>query len=104
MDKLIEDLLSIEQAANESLAELDEERTAQARLTDAEIARRIQEIKQKASRTIDALKQDAEATVTAELTATEIDYRKKAEGLKELFESNGAIWRKEWAGRILYQS
>ena len=102
MDKLIEDLLSIERAAKESLAGLEKERAAQALLTEEEIIRRKQEIKRKAAAQVEALKHDAKTTGQAKLAEIESEYRHEAEQLQALFDSNAATWRKEWGSRILH--
>ena len=96
MDKLVKDLLDIEQKAKESLAEIEEERSRMAQLIEPEIARRTQEIKEKTEQEIKVLKQEAEATLQAELATIENEYLQKAEYLKTLFLANRLTWRKEW--------
>ena len=103
MNKLIEDLLSIEQAATQSLAALEEERTTQAKLTEAEIARHLQEIKHKTAQAIEAIKQSAKAALATELAELDTQYNQKTAQLKQLFEQNAATWRKEWAGYVLFR-
>ena len=101
MNKLIEDLLNIERAANESLVGLEEERIVQARLTEAEITRYLQEIKYKTIRAVEALKRAAEVSLVTELAEIESEYTQKAAQLQALFDTNTAIWREKWAAHVL---
>ena len=95
MNKLVEELLSIEQAANADLAELEGERAVQARQTETEIARRLQEVEASTALTLEAIKREAEVSLTAELTAIDVEYRAKTAELKQLFEENTPMWRQE---------
>ncbi|MCL2528031.1 MAG: hypothetical protein FWE42_06365 [Defluviitaleaceae bacterium] len=101
MDKLIADLLNIEQAASQSMDALEEERTAQIARTADEITRRNMEIKRKADKELQALKQEAEETTQAKLAEIECKYKEKTLKIRQLFDGNGSTWRKEWANRIL---
>lgn len=101
MDKLVADLLEIERAALESMKDLEEEQAAQAQHISNEISRRNLEIKRSADRELKKLKQDAEADTQAQLDEIERQYQTKAAELKNLFESKGEIWRKEWVAKIL---
>ena len=101
MDKLIADLLEIEQSASKSMEELDAERTAQAKRTSDAIARQRLEIQRKAGQALQAIKQEAEADTQARLEEIEQDYQEKARQIKHLFATNDSKWRKEWAARIL---
>ena len=96
MDKLIRDLLEIEQKAKESLVEIEEECRQMALQIEPEIARRTKEINERTAQAIESLKLEAEAALQAELAAIENEYREKAERLRELFHKNGPAWRKEW--------
>ena len=101
MDKLIEDLLTIERSANDSMSELEDEQSAQALLISKEIARRNLDIKRKADQAIQALKQEAEAETQARLEEIENDYNEKTQQIKSYFEENTPKWREEWVRRIL---
>lgn len=101
MDKLVADLLTIEQRAIESMEELEGEQAAQARLTAEEITHRTLEIKRNADMELQALKQEAEENTQAQLAQIEQNYQQKASQLQELFDTNAAIWRKAWVNRIL---
>jgi len=101
MDKLVEDLLGIEQAAKDSLEDLEEERAALPRRISEEIARRLVEIGRKADLAIQTLKQESEASTQAALSKIESQYQKKAAQLNALFDANREAWRKEWADHVL---
>ena len=101
MDKLVEELLSIERAGKDSLAGLEKEQAVNAKQTEAEIARILQEIKQKTDMAVEALKRDADAALKAELVDIESEYMQKAAQLQELFDANGAKWREELAAHVL---
>jgi len=103
MDKLVEALLSIEQAANDSLAVQDKEQIAQARQAEADKTCRLQEIMHKTTLAIEALEQEAETSLTAELGEIKAGYRLMAAQLQELFNSNGTGWRKELYDSVLSQ-
>ena len=102
MDKLVAELLVIERAGNESLAELDSEIAANSRQIETEIARQLQEIKHKTGLAVEAFKQDAEAALIADIANIETERRQKAAQLQELFAKNAAQWRKELVDRVLY--
>ena len=101
MDKLIQDLLSIEQSAKESLAQLDEERAALAKLIHAETAACVQEIILMLSHEAESQKRSYDAATTAEISKIENEYREKSSKLQELFDKNSAAWRSEWTNRVL---
>ena len=101
MDKLIADLLNIEQAATQSMGALEDERAAQATHTADEIARRNMEIKRRADKELQAIKQEAEEATQSRLADIEVRYKEKTMKIRQLFEVNGSKWRKQWANRIL---
>jgi len=101
MNKLVESLLNIEHSANKTLAELEEERADKSRQVKAEIARSVQEIRNKTNYTIDALKQNAKLSLATNLAEVEHKHKQETAQLQELFHKNAATWRKEWAARIL---
>ena len=103
MNQLVEELLSIEEAANVSLAELEDERATQAKLTENEIARRIQEIEHNTSLTLEAIKREAEVSLATELTSIDVEYREKTAELKQLYEESAPVWRQEITASILAQ-
>ena len=101
MDRLVEDLLNIENAAKESLKVLEEEQAAlPQRITD-EVTRRSSDIRRKADQTIRTLQQEAETVVLAEIAEIKDQYRRKAAQINDMFDANKAEWRKEWAARVL---
>ena len=101
MDKLIEELLNIENAAKENMNELDEERATLAQRIADEIARRSLEIRHKTDQAIQALKQEAEVNIQARLAEIESQCKQKAAQLSELFDTNATAWRKEWTNYVL---
>ncbi|MCL2404291.1 MAG: hypothetical protein FWC92_01960 [Defluviitaleaceae bacterium] len=101
MDKLIEGLLNIEQNAIASLAELDEERVIQTRLTQAEIARLMQQITHTTNLAIEDIKNEAKASLAVELAALESEYQQKAAHLQELFTTNAEPWQMQWVSHVL---
>ena len=101
LDKLVEDLLNIEKAGNDSLAQLEEECAAHAKQAEAEIARVQLEIRLKTERAIDGMRRDAEDSCKAELAMIESEYSQKVAELRELYDSNAAAWREELVGRVL---
>ena len=104
MDKLVESLLSIERSGHESLAELEKEHAAHARLTEAEIARCLQDIQQKTNQVVEALKRESEAVLKDELAMIEGEFLQKTVSLRELFDTNAEAWRKELFDRVLHIS
>jgi len=101
MDKLIKDLLNMENAGKESLAGLEEERAAQVKQTEAEIAQYLQEINLKTSRAVEILKRDSELSLKSEMAGIENEHLQKAANLQELFDSNTESWRSELVSRVL---
>lgn len=101
MDKQLAELISIEQAAKQSMMEFEDERAAHARNTAEEIVRRNLEIRRGADQELQRLKQEAEASTQAKLAKIEDDCQAKAAQLRHLFESNADKWRKQWANRVL---
>lgn len=104
MDKLVRELLLIEQTAIHSMDALEEERKAGIQLTSEEITRRCLAIKRKADEKLKVMKQETETNTQARLDEIERVYQHKAESLKSLFEGNRDTWRVAWAGRILQKS
>ena len=101
MDKLVEDLLSIERTAKDSMEELEEERTALAQRIADEISRGLLETRNRTDLAIQAFKQEAEISVQTELAKIESQFQQKATQLNELFDKNAAVWRNEWVSRVL---
>ena len=104
MDKLIEDLLAIEHNAKLSLGEINDERAALSQKIADEITRLTLEIKRKADKEIQAIKQEEEDYTKAMLAEIESGYQKKASYLKQLFDTNMDSWRKDWFDQVLYIS
>ena len=101
MDKLVEDLLAIEQNAKLSLEELNDKRAALSQKIADEITRRTLEIKRSADKEVQAIKLDEENYTQSRLAEIENQHKRKAAYLKELFDTNMDIWRKEWFDRVL---
>ena len=101
MDKLVKDLLDIEQTGNEGLAWLDEERVAHAQQLEDEIAHNLQEIKRKTGQVIEDLKRDAKIALAVNLAEIETEHRQKAAQLNELFAANAEKWRSDLTTRVL---
>jgi len=101
MDKLVEDLLIIEQAGRDSLAELEEERAAYAKQTADEIARCLRDIQQRTNHTVEEMKKESEATLKEGLAVIEEEFLQKAEVLRDLYSANADEWRKEIFNRVI---
>jgi len=101
MDKLIEELLNIESTANQHLDDLETERASQAKQISEAIARRNLEIKRRADKALQAIKQEAEASTEARLAEIEENHHKDATKLRSLFDTNQARWRETWVSRIM---
>ena len=101
MDKLVEDLLAIEQNAKLSLEEINAKQAALSQKIADEIMRRNLEIKRNADKEIQTIKHEEENYAKTRLAEIESHYQKKAAYLKDLFDTNMDIWRKEWFNRAL---
>jgi len=101
VDKLVADLLEIERTALESMKDIEGEKAAHTLHTQEEISRRILEVKRHADKELQAQKQKAEAETQAQLDDIERQSQEKSTELKNLFEANTDIWRKQWVAHIL---
>ena len=104
MDKLISNLLRIEQTGRENLQELEQERAHYAKQTADEIKRGLMELQLEVMQAIEAMKLESEVAIEQELDAVEVEFSQKAASLQELYNANEYIWREELVNHVLYAS
>ena len=101
MDKLISDLLEIEQSATNSMNELKLEHASGVKRTAEEINRRTMEVIRLSGKSLQAYKQESEESTQAQLDTIEQEYQEEAARLTRLFDENSADWKKTWVSHIL---
>jgi len=101
MDKLISDLLEIEQSATNSMHELELEHALGAKRTADEINRRTMEVIRMSGKSLQAYKLEVEENTQAQLDTIQDEYQEEAARLERLFKENGADWKKTWVSHIL---
>ena len=101
MDKLIAELINIEETAKASLEGLKDEKTTYAAQTADEITRRNLDIRRKADQQIQAIKQQEEEYTQAQLAEIDSQLQQQSAELRALFETHMQSWRADWTNRVL---
>jgi len=101
MDKLVADLIKIEESATESMEELKAEHSAAATRTAEKKTRRTMELRRKSDRAIQAFKLEAEERTQARLEEIEQAHQFEMTRLTQTFSQNTEAWRKTWARKVL---